>query len=72
MKRKLERSCERSQGQVVWSMTVAQSYLILCNPIDYSPPGSSVHGILQKRILEWLAVSFSQGSSQPRDSTRVS
>ena len=36
------------------------------------PPGSSVHGILQARILEWIAVSFSRGSSQPRDQTRVS
>ena len=62
MKRKLERSCERSQGQVVWSMTVAQSYLILCDPIDYSPPASSVHGILQKRIWAWVAMPFSRGS----------
>ena len=38
----------------------------------YSPPGSSVHGILQARILEWVAISFSRGSSQPRDQTWVS
>ena len=38
----------------------------------YSPPGSSVHGILQARILEWVAISFSRGSSQPRDQTCVS
>ena len=38
----------------------------LCNPLDYSPPGSSVHGILQARILECVAISFSRGSSQPR------
>ena len=37
-----------------------------CNPMDYSPPGSSVHGIFQARILEWLAISFSRGSSGPR------
>ena len=43
-----------------------------CNPIDYSLPGSSVHGILQARILEWVAISFSRGSSQPRNWTRVS
>ena len=43
-----------------------------CNPIDCSPPGFSVHGILQARILEWVAISFSRGSSQPRDRTRVS
>ena len=46
---------------------VTQSCLTLCNPMDYSSPGSSVHGILQTRILEWVAISFSRGSSQPRD-----
>ena len=40
--------------------------------MDCSPPGSSVHGILQARILEWVAISFSRGSSQPTDGTRVS
>ena len=40
--------------------------------MDYSPPGSSVHGILQARILEWVAISFSRGSSQPRDWIQVS
>ena len=39
----------------------------LCKPMDCSPPGSSVHGILQARILEWVAIPFSRGSSQPRD-----
>ena len=43
---------------------VAQSCLTLCDPMDCSPPGSSVHGILQARILEWAAISFSRGSSQ--------
>ena len=47
----------------------AQSCLTFCNPVDCSPPGSSVHGILQARILEWVAISFSRGSSQPRDRT---
>ena len=51
---------------------VAQLCLTLCNPVDCSPPGSSVHGILQERILEWVAISFSRGSSQPRDQTQVS
>ena len=51
---------------------VAQSCPTLCDPMDCSPPGSSVHGILQARILEWVAISFSRGSSQPRDWTRVS
>ena len=44
----------------------------LCNGIDGSLPGSSVHGIFQARILEWVATSFSRGSSQPRDWTCVS
>ena len=50
----------------------AQSCLTLCDPKDCGPPGSSVHGILQARVLEWVAISFSRGSSQPRDQTRVS
>ena len=44
-----------------------QSHLTLCDPMDYNPPGSSVHGILQTRILEWAAILFSRGSSRPRD-----
>ena len=51
---------------------VAQLCPTLCDPVDYSPPGSSVHGILQARILEWVAISFSRGSSQLRDRTQVS
>ena len=43
----------------------------LCESVDCSLPGSSVHGILQARILEWVAISFSRGSSQPRDRTQV-
>ena len=50
----------------------AQSCLTLCNPVDCSPPGSSVHGILQARILEQVAISFCRGSSQPRDGSGVS
>ena len=46
---------------------VAQSCPTLCGPMDCSPPGSSVHGILQARRLEWVAISFSKGSSRPRD-----
>ena len=51
---------------------VAKSCPTLCNPMDFSPPGSSVHGISQTRILEWVAISFSRGSSWPRDQTWVS
>ena len=50
----------------------AQSCLTLCNPIDCSLPGSSVHGIFQAIILEWIDISFSRGSSQSRARTRVS
>ena len=45
----------------------AQSCPTLCDPVDCSPPGSSVPGILQARILQWVAISFSRGSFQPRD-----
>ena len=45
---------------------VAQSCLTLCDPMDGSPPGSSVHGISQARILEQVTISYSSGSSQPR------
>ena len=57
-----------------WSILklVAQSCPTLCDPVYCSPPGSSVHGILQARILEWVAISFSRGSSQTRDWTQVS
>ena len=61
----------------IWSVSVQKvkvlvsySCLTLCNPMD--PPGSSVHGILQTRILEWVAFLFSRGSSWPRDRTWVS
>jgi len=50
----------------------AQSCPTLCDPMDCSPSGSSDHEILQERILEWVATSFSRGSSQPRDRTLIS
>ena len=50
----------------------AQSCLTLCNPMDCSLLGSSIHGIFQARILEWVAMSFSRGSSRPRGWTWVS
>ena len=59
----------------VWSeneSVVAQSSPALCQPVNYSPPGSTVHGILQARVLEWVAIPFSRGSSQPRNWTQVS
>ena len=51
---------------------VAQSCPALCDPMDCSLPGSSLHGIFQARVLEWVAISFSRGSSQSKDRTRVS
>ena len=54
------------------TVLVAQSCPTLCNPMGCSPPGSSVHGVLQARILEWVAIPFSRRSSQSRDWTWVS
>ena len=54
-----------------WS-EVAQLCLTLCDPVDCSLPGSSIQGIFQARVLEWVAISFSKWSSQPRDWTQVS
>ena len=51
---------------------VTQLYLALCDLMDHSPPGSPVHGILQARILEWVAIPFFRGSFPPRDATQVS
>ena len=52
--------------------SAAQSCPTLRNPMDCYPPGSSVHGILQVRVLEWVVISSSRGTSQPRDQTHVS
>ena len=52
--------------------TKVASVLSLCDPMDCSPPGSSVHGILQVRVMEWVATPSSRVSSQPRDRTHVS
>ena len=49
-----------------------QSCQTLCDPVDCSPPGFSVHGIHQARILEWATMPSSRGSSQPRDQTHIS
>ena len=60
----------RSPGEVKWS-EVAQLCPTLCDPVDCSPPGF-VYGILQARILEWVSIPFSRGSSRPRDQTQFS
>ena len=59
------------QKSYKWS-EVAQLCPTLCDPVDCSLPGSSVHWIFQAIVLEWIAISFSRGSSQPRDRTWVS
>ena len=61
----------QSRGEIC-ACSVAQSCLTLCDPLDCSPPCSSVHGILQARVLEWVAISSSRGSSQPRDQNSIS
>jgi len=63
--------CVVGRSQKV-EVLVAQSCPTLCNPLDCSPPGSSVHGILQARILEWVAIPFSRGSSCSRNQIWVS
>ena len=60
------------RGHACIHAKLLQLCLTLCNPMDYNLPGSSVHGILQARILEWRAIPFSKGSSWPRNRTRVS
>ena len=71
-------------GGFIWSSNPSPGYIpsthtkslqlcpTLCDTMDYNPPGSSVHGIFQARILEWVAIPFSRGSSLPRDWTRIS
>ena len=62
-----------SWSEVKWSEVKSLSCgLTLGNPMDCSLPGSSVHGILQARILEWVTISFSRGSSRPRDQSWIS
>ena len=63
---------EFSRREYTHVCSTAQSCPILGNPIDCSLPDSSVHGILQARILEWVAMPFSKGYSQPRDHTHIS
>ena len=60
------------QAIVVVVLLVAQLCPALCGPMDRSPPGSSVHGILQARILEWISIPFSRWTSWPRGQTQVS
>ena len=62
-----------SGSPITGESEVTQSCPTLCKPMDCSPPGSSsVHGIFQARILEWVVISYYRGSSQPRDQTHIS
>ena len=65
------RSLLKRASQYSYTCSVAQLSLTLCSPMDCSPSGFSVHGILQARILEWGAISSSRGSSQSRDWTHI-
>ena len=65
-------SCPFCRELVCVHAKLLQSYLTLCDPVDCIPPHSSDHVILQARILEWVAIPFFRGSSQPRDWTWVS
>ena len=56
----------------VRSSLVTKLLRLFCHPVDCGPPGASVHGILQSRVMQWVAISFSSGSSWPRDRTQVS
>ena len=61
-------SFKRGERQQGFSCLVVSNS---CDPMDYGLPGTSVHGILQARILEWVAISFSRESSRPRDRTQI-
>ena len=65
-------SKELSDGLCVWVYVCVLSHIQLCNFMNCSLSGSSVHGIFQARILEWVSGSYSRGTSQPRDQTHVS
>ena len=78
-------ACEDSRGFFLemlreglsWDMVLVKVKVVqlcptLCNPVDWGPPGASVHGILQARILKWVAIPFPRRASQPRNQTQVS
>ena len=66
---KIKDNCHHNRSFPTLPSVQTQSCLTLCDPMDHSLLGSSVHGILQARILEWVAMPFSRGSSQPKDWT---
>ena len=64
--------CSQFYSKVLGFFWLLCPIWLFCNPVDCSLPGSSVHGILQARILEWVAIPFSRGPSQRRDPTHIS
>ena len=70
----------KKKKKLIWKYTCIPVFLaqslysawLFCDPMDYSLPGSSIHGIFQARILGWVAISYSRASSWPRDQTHVS
>ena len=68
----IQRSSLLLPGFSLYICLCVLSCVWLCDLLDCTPPGSSLHGILQARILEWVAIPFSRGSSWPRDPTQVS
>ena len=67
-----EKWVSRAAKILVRVCSFTESCPALCNPMDCIPPGASVHGILQAKILEWVPMSFFRGSSQPRDKIHIS
>ena len=63
---------EKEHPNICVVVQLLSCVLLFCDPMDYNPPDSSVHGIFQTRILEWVVISFSRGSSRPRDRTQDS
>ena len=70
--RRCSNSCQKGNQKQYSESEVAQLFPTLCDPMDCSLLGSSIHGIFQARILEWVAISFSRGSSQPKHQTQLS
>ena len=66
---KMAGGSEAADQKLFFYVLVTQSRPALCNPVDCSPPGSSLERISQARIVEWVAISSSRGSSRPRDQT---
>ena len=69
--KRIEKSILQSDSEAMCAVQSLQSCLTLCNPTHCSLPDSSIHGILQTEVLEWIAMPSSRGSSQPKDQTSL-